>query len=129
MHAGFAGVVSPVFVGRDAELAVARTLSIGPSLPTPGCCSSPAKQESARPASSTRRLDYAKQHGMQVLSGHCVQLGTEGLPVRADRRSAARAHPATPGREQLDEVLGPARELVSRLIPTLGETPRERRPR
>jgi DNA-binding CsgD family transcriptional regulator/tetratricopeptide (TPR) repeat protein len=122
VHAGFAGVVSPVFVGRDAELAVARTM-IDRALHTDSGLLLVAGEAGV---GKTRLVDeaarYAKQQGMQVLSGHCVQLGTEGLPF-APIAEALRELIRDTGREQLDQVLGPARELVSRLIPTPGDTP------
>ena len=127
MHAGFAGVVSPVFVGRDAELAVART-AIDRALHTDSGLLLVAGEAGV---GKTRLVDeaagYAKQHGMQVLSGHCVQLGTEGLPF-APIAEALRELIRDTGREQLDEVLGPARSWSAALIPTLGER-RRRRPR
>jgi DNA-binding CsgD family transcriptional regulator len=122
VHAGFAGVVSPVFVGRDTELAIARTM-IDRALHTDSGLLLVAGEAGV---GKTRLVDeaagYAKRQGMQVLSGHCVQLGTEGLPF-APIAEAMRELIRDTGRDQLDQVLGPARELVSRLIPTLGDTP------
>jgi DNA-binding CsgD family transcriptional regulator/tetratricopeptide (TPR) repeat protein len=69
----------------------------------------------------TRLVDeavrVARQRGVRVLFGHCVQLGTQGLPF-APVVEALRELVRGTGRDELEEVLGPARDLVARLIPS-----------
>ena len=74
------GVVSPVFVGRATELAMARSL-VDRALAGDSSIlllAGEAGVGKTRLAEETAR--YARARGMQVLAGHCVQLGTDGLP-------------------------------------------------
>jgi DNA-binding CsgD family transcriptional regulator/tetratricopeptide (TPR) repeat protein len=112
-------LVSPVFVGRDTELAIARELleriAAGDS----------AQLLVAGEAGvgKTRFVEElaatARGNGTRVLSGRCVQLGTDGLPF-APVAEALRELVRETGTQQLDELLGPARELVSRLVRSSG---------
>ena len=120
MQAGSTGVVSPVFVGRDAELAVTRAAIERALGGDAGLLLVAGEAGVGKTRLVDEAADYARAHGMQVLAGHCVQLGAEGLPF-APIAEAMRELIRDAGREQLDELLGPARLLVPRLIPTLGE--------
>jgi DNA-binding CsgD family transcriptional regulator/tetratricopeptide (TPR) repeat protein len=120
VEAGSTGVVSPVFVGRNAELAVARAgidraLNRDAGLLLVAGEAGVGKTRLVHEAAA-----YARRQGVQVLSGHCVQLGTEGLPF-APIAEALRELIRDTGRDQLDRLLGPARQLVARLIPSVGE--------
>jgi predicted ATPase/DNA-binding CsgD family transcriptional regulator len=120
VQAGSTGVVSPVFVGRDAELTVARSILDRALNHDSGLLLVAGEAGVGKTRLVDEATDYARQHGMQVLSGHCVQLGTEGLPF-APIAEALRELIRGTGREELDALLGPARELVARLIPSAGE--------
>ncbi|GAA0974526.1 LuxR family transcriptional regulator [Acrocarpospora macrocephala] len=111
-------VVSPVFVGRQEELVslaaeVTRAekglsgfVLVGGEA---GVGKSRLIQEAAR---------VAEAAGVRVLTGRCVELGPEGLPL-APLAEALRAltRSASPG--QLDAWLGPARGPLSHLLPSL----------
>ncbi len=60
----------------------------------------------------------AVQAGFTVLTGHCVELGAEGLPL-APLIDALRALSRTLSPGELAEVLGPARPGLGRLLPEL----------
>ncbi|MBP2707466.1 AAA family ATPase [Microbispora sp. RL4-1S] len=109
-------VASPVFVGRQEELASlareAAQVAVGAvRLVLVGGEAGVGK---------TRLVEEAAQAaaGLHVLWGHCVELGPEGLPlaplVEALRMLARSASP-----QQLDDWLGPARGPLSQLLPSL----------
>jgi len=113
-----ASVVSPVFVGRNGEMA-----------------SLAAQMQRARSGDAafaliggeagvgkTRLVDelaaQASDAGFMVLVGHCIELGAEGLPLAPlvdALRALARSAPA----DELAELLGPARRGLARLLPEL----------
>ncbi|HEU5008246.1 MAG TPA: AAA family ATPase [Jatrophihabitantaceae bacterium] len=108
-------MVSPVFVGRDSELAIAREL-------LERIAAGDAAQllvAGEAGVGKTRFVEElaatARTNGARVLSGRCVQLGTDGLPF-APVAEALRELVRETGTQQLDELLGPARELVHRLV-------------
>ena len=114
--------VSPVVVGREREraelaalLAAARASETGLVL-----LSGEAGVGKTRLVDETVRLAAAS--GMRVLSGHCVQLGSEGLPF-APLVEALRDLTRSTGPDELAAILGPARRLMPRLAPTLGDAP------
>jgi len=120
VQTGSFGLVSPVFVGRHAELRVARSILDGALTRDSGLLLVAGEAGVGKTRLVEETVAYARRNGMQVLSGHCVQLGTEGLPF-APVAEALRELIRGTGREQLDALLGPARELVARLIPSAGE--------
>ena len=112
--------VSPVVVGRAREraelaalLAAARASETGLVL-----LSGEAGVGKTRLVDEAARL--ATSSGMRVLSGHCVQLGSEGLPF-APLVEALRDLTRSTSPEELATILGPARRLLPRLMPALGE--------
>lgn len=120
---GAAGMVSPVFVGRDAELATARAAlrRIAGDQTTLLLVAGEAGVGKTRFVAEVSRI--AREDGIRVLAGRCVQLGTGGLPF-APVAEALRELVRGIGVEQLDEVLGPARGLVARMVPAAGEVER-----
>jgi predicted ATPase len=114
----FGGVTSPVFVGRDAELAVlsdvvrqvlkgqARAVLVGGEA---GMGKSRLVAEAAA---------MAERAGFRVLVGHCVEIGADGMalvPLVEALRTLAR----TTRPDELAALLGPARVELSRLLPEL----------
>jgi DNA-binding CsgD family transcriptional regulator len=111
-------VVSPVFVGRQEELvslagevARAETGVSGFVLVSgeAGVGKTRLVEEAAR---------VAEAAGVRVLTGRCVELGPEGLPL-APLAEALRALKRSASPEQLDAWLGPARGPLSHLLPSL----------
>lgn len=116
-----AGIVSPVFVGRSAELAAVRALIERAENGESGVMLISGEAGVGKTRLADEAVRHARDRQLQVLSGHCVQLGTEGLPF-APVAEALRELVRTTGRERLEEILGPARELVARLLPVTGAT-------
>ena len=113
-------VVSPVFIGRREELAslaglLDRIRVQGPAFALVGGEAGVGKTR------LTRELaELAAEQGCCVLTGQCVELGGEGLPLAPlvdALRTLARTMP--PG--ELAEVLGPAAPALSRLLPELAQ--------
>ncbi|MBO3749803.1 AAA family ATPase [Streptosporangiaceae bacterium NEAU-GS5] len=111
-------VVSPVFVGRQEELAsltveVTRATSGVPRFVMVGGEAGVGKSRLVEEAARV-----AAESGARILSGRCVEVGSEGLPltpiVEALRTLAKSATP-----EQLDRWLGPARGPLAHLLPSL----------
>jgi DNA-binding NarL/FixJ family response regulator len=113
-------VSSPVFVGRHAELDRLTDAFIGTV-----ASGRPATRIVAGDAGigKTRLIgelvQRAERDGARVLVGECMQLGETGLPF-GPIVSALRplVHNEEPGR--LDELLGPGRVELARLLPDLG---------
>ena len=113
-----AALVSPVLVGRRTELetllaALGRAESGVPAVVVVGGEAGVGKTRLVEDAAA-----QAAERGARVLAGACGQLGGEGLPfaplVDALRTLARSTEP-----EELDEVLGPARGELARLLPEL----------
>jgi DNA-binding CsgD family transcriptional regulator/tetratricopeptide (TPR) repeat protein len=113
-----ANVVSPVFIGRRDELATLAGLldqarSLGPAVALIGGEAGVGKTR------LTRELaELAADQGCCVLTGQCVELGGEGLPL-APLVDALRTLARTIPPDVLAGVLGPAAPALSRLLPEL----------
>jgi DNA-binding CsgD family transcriptional regulator len=117
-----ATVVSPLFVGRRGDLAeIAEALAAAtarePQAVIVGGEAGVGKTRLVEEAAAA-----ARDQGARVLTGACVELGGEAMPlsplVEALRSLARSVEPAA-----LDELLGPARGELARLVPELGEPP------
>jgi len=112
-------MVSPVFIGRREELsALAALLSqaLGRE-PAFALISGEAGVGKTRLASELTR--QAAEAGFRVLTGQCVELGAEGLPL-APLVDALRTLTQTMPRDELNAVLGPAaRRGLAGLLPEL----------
>ncbi len=113
-----ASLVSPVFIGRRAELSALSALLERVS----GAESAFATVGGEAGVGKTRLIgelaERAAGAGFLVLTGQCVELGAEGLPLAplADAlRAVARSMPPS----ELAAVLGPARPSLARLLPEL----------
>ena len=111
-------VVSPVFIGRRAELASLAALtkqvqSGEPAFVLVGGEAGVGKTRLVRELSGR-----AAEAGFLVLTGQCVELGAEGLPLAPlidALRMLTRAMPP----EELAAALGPAGAGLARLLPEL----------
>lgn len=119
------GVVSPVFIGRQSQLSVAHELVDATSRGESGLLLVAGESGVGKTRFVAEVADYARAQGIRVLSGRCVQLGPEGLPLAPVAEALRELVRDTAG-EHLDEILGPARELVARLVSAAGTGPRER---
>src|SRR5215470_16213531 len=111
-------VVSPVFIGRRAELAslaglLDRVRAQGPAFALIGGEAGVGKTRLAR-----ELAELADGQGCCVLTGQCVELGGEGLPL-APLVDALRALARTLPPDVLASVLGPAAPALARLLPEL----------
>ncbi|HET9079807.1 MAG TPA: AAA family ATPase [Trebonia sp.] len=112
------GIVSPVFVGRDQELAMlaAAMATAGHGDPVFALVGGEAGIGKTR---LTEELAArAGAAGFTVLTGNCVELGAEGLPL-APVISALRALSRILPPPELAGVVGPAAGGLSRLLPEL----------
>src|SRR6185312_5181507 len=111
-------LVSPVFVGRDAELA-ALTAALDAAV-----AGEPAVVLLSGEAGvgKTRLVEEAAERagaaGARVLTGSCIEMGGEGLPfgplAHAFRSLMREASP-----EELDAFIGPARSELAQVLPDL----------
>ncbi|MFG1705874.1 AAA family ATPase [Nonomuraea sp. M3C6] len=114
--------VSPVFVGRQEELA---TLASELSRVRAGrACFVLVGGEAG--IGKTRLVDeairLAETSGLRALTGRCVELGPEGLPL-APLAEALRALTRSASPEQVDAWLGPARGPLAHVLPSLEPIP------
>src|ERR1700749_1665896 len=117
-----ANVVSPVFIGRREELAslagqLEQARAKEPASPRIGGEAGVGKPRIARELAA-----LAAGQDWCVLTGQCVELGGEGLPLAPlvdALRTLARTTPA----DLLADVLGPAGPTLSRLLPELARGP------
>ncbi|HEY1702885.1 MAG TPA: AAA family ATPase [Trebonia sp.] len=112
------GIVSPVFVGRDRELAeladaMERARRGDPVFAVVGGEAGIGKTRLAEEFEAR-----AVGAGLVVLTGNCVELGAEGLPF-APVISALRALTRVMSPGDLAEVVGAAGHGLSRLLPDL----------
>ncbi|MFG1689491.1 AAA family ATPase [Nonomuraea sp. NPDC049269] len=115
-------VVSPVFVGRHEELAtLASELS---KVQTGRACFVLVGGEAG--IGKTRLVDeatrLAETSGLRALTGRCVELGPEGLPL-APLAEALRTLSRSASPEQVDAWLGPARGPLAHVLPSLEPIP------
>jgi len=111
-------LVSPVFVGRDAELA-ALTAALDAAL-----AGDPAVVLLSGEAGvgKTRLVEEAAERasaaGARVLAGSCIEMGGEGLPF-GPLAHALRSLMRDTSPEELDAFIGPARSELAQVLPDL----------
>jgi DNA-binding CsgD family transcriptional regulator len=118
MLRGVAVLISPVLVGRRREIealhaAFERAVAGEPGVVVVGGEAGVGKTRLVEEAAGA-----AGGAGARVLTGACVQLGGEGVPF-APLVDVLRTLAGTTPREELDELLGPARGELARLFPEL----------
>jgi DNA-binding CsgD family transcriptional regulator len=111
-------LVSPVLVGRQAELgllvsSLQRAVAGEQSTVLVGGEAGVGKSRLVH-----ELIDQARQSGTRALVGGCVELDGGGIPF-APLVDMVRALAAELGAEDLDLVLGGAREEIARLVPEL----------
>jgi DNA-binding CsgD family transcriptional regulator len=112
------GLQSPVFVGRRDEVAALTALCDRARAGEPGFAIIAGEAGVGKTRLVTELTGYVDGSGFTVLTGHCVELGAEGLPL-APLIDALRTLARTMSRGELTEVLGPARRGLGRLLPEL----------
>ncbi len=112
------GLQSPVFVGRRDEVAALTALCDRARAGQPGFAIVAGEAGVGKTRLVTELAARADGSGFTVLTGHCVELGAEGLPL-APLIDALRTLARTTSRAELAEVLGPARRGLGRLLPEL----------
>jgi len=120
-------VVSPVFIGRRGELTslgalMDRARAQEPAFAVIGGEAGVGKTRLVREAA-----EQAAEAGFLVLTGQCVELGAEGLPL-APLVDALRILARTLPPQELARVLGPAAPVLARLLPELLPDAAARRP-
>ena len=124
-----ASLVSPVLVGRQAELeslagALERVLAGDQVTVLVGGEAGVGKSRLVH-----ELIGRARDAGARVLVGGCVELGGGGIPF-APLVDMIRALAGELSADRLDDVLGSARPEIGRLVPELGDgTPRSAGPR
>jgi DNA-binding CsgD family transcriptional regulator len=113
-----ANVVSPVFIGRREELSSLASLLEGIQDGEPAFALIGGEAGIGKTRLTRELAALAADRDYCVLTGHCVELGGDGLPlaplVDALRTLARTLPPAV-----LASVLGPAAAALSRLLPEL----------
>jgi DNA-binding CsgD family transcriptional regulator len=109
-------VVSPVLVGRERELArlgaaLDRTVAGEPGVVLVG-------GEAGIGKSRLIQTVLESRDDVRVLTGGCIELSGEGLPL-VPLVDAMRALARTTSPDELDRFLGPARPELARLLPEL----------
>ena len=111
------GVVSPVFIGRREEVASVAALMGRAQAGEPAFALVSGEAGVGKTRLVSELAALAAGAGFLVLTGQCVELGAEGLPL-APLVDALRALARTTGPEALAEVLGPAGPGLARLLPS-----------
>jgi DNA-binding CsgD family transcriptional regulator/tetratricopeptide (TPR) repeat protein len=114
-------LVSPVLVGRRRELGRLRALLKHAIAGEPVVALVAGEAGVGKTRLIQEISQVATDLGVRVLSGGCVELGGEGIPLAPlvdALRTLARSTPA----EELDQLLGPARREFARLLPELDPT-------
>ncbi len=110
-------IVSPVFIGRRDEItALAALLDRAGSEPAIAVIGGEAGVGKTRLVGEL--TEQASGAGFLVLTGQCIELGAEGLPL-APLVDALRTLARTTPPDVLAEVLGPAGPSLARLLPEL----------
>src|SRR5262245_36006456 len=110
------GVVSPVFIGRREEVASVAALMGRAKAREPAFALVSGEAGVGKTRLVNELAALAVGAGFLVLTGQCVELGAEGLPL-APLVDALRSLARTTGPEALAEVLGPAGPGLARLLP------------
>ena len=111
-------VVSPVFIGRHEEMASLASLMRRAQAREPAFVLIGGEAGVGKTRLVRELAAQASDAGFLVLTGQCIELGAEGLPL-APLVDALRMLARTTPPEALAGVLGPARAGLARLLPEL----------
>src|ERR1700743_2149897 len=111
-------VVSPVLIGRQGELGLLGRLLEQASTGEPGFALIGGEAGVAKTRLARELGTRAADAGFLVLTGQCVELGAEGLPL-APLIDALRTLTRVMAPDELADVLGPAGASLAGLLPEL----------
>ncbi|MEA2445032.1 MAG: hypothetical protein QOJ12_2324, partial [Thermoleophilales bacterium] len=111
-------VTSPVLVGRQGELEALDAVLAESAEGRPAAALVSGEAGVGKSRLLAELAVRAADRGTRVLVGHCVELAEGELPY-APIIGALRALSADLGPDELDDVLGPARSELTRLVPDL----------
>src|SRR4051794_15773773 len=111
-------LVSPVLVGREAELAAVMAAFAAAVAGDPAVVLLGGEAGVGKTRLVEEAAERARAAGARVLLGGCVELGGEGVPLMPVT-DALRSLLRESDPEQLDTFLGPARSELARLVPEL----------
>src|SRR5580658_4240028 len=111
-----ASVVSPIFIGRREEVASVTALMGRAQAGEPAFVLVGGEAGVGKTRLVGELAARAAQAGFLVLTGRCVELGAEGLPL-APLVDTLRALARSTAPEALAELLGPAGSGLARLLP------------
>jgi DNA-binding CsgD family transcriptional regulator len=120
-------VVSPVFVGRQEEIAALTALLDRVQRGEPAFAVIGGEAGVGKTRLIAELAAQAESAGFIVLPGHCIELGAEGLPL-APLVDALRALTHAIPADELAQVVGPAAAGLARLLPELSPDPAARMP-
>ncbi|HKO28867.1 MAG TPA: AAA family ATPase, partial [Solirubrobacteraceae bacterium] len=112
------GLVSPVFVGRGPELAAMVAALDSAVAGEPAIVLVGGEAGVGKTRLVEEAADRARAGGARVLTGSCIELGGEGLPL-SPVVDALRTLTRVMDPDELDGFLGPARADLARLLPEL----------
>src|SRR4051794_11572876 len=119
MHPGMRrDLVSPLFVGRETELATMTTALESAVAGTPTVVLLGGEAGVGKTRLVEEATERAHAAGARVLAGSCIELGGEGLPFGPLAHAFRTLMRDTPP-DELDALLGPARPEFPRVLPDL----------
>src|SRR3954451_16400371 len=119
MHPGMRrDLVSPLFVGRETEMATLTTALERAVEGTPTVALLGGEAGVGKTRLVEEAAERARAAGTRVLTGSCIELGGEGLPF-GPLAHAFRMLMRDTSPEELDALLGPARSEFARVLPDL----------
>jgi DNA-binding NarL/FixJ family response regulator len=119
MHPGMRrDLVSPLFVGRETELATMTTALESAVAGTPTVVLLGGEAGVGKTRLVEEATERAHAAGARVLAGSCIELGGEGLPFGPLAHAFRTLMRDTPP-DELDALLGPARPEFARVLPDL----------
>jgi ATP/maltotriose-dependent transcriptional regulator MalT len=111
-------LVSPVFVGRDAELAALTAALDAAVAGDPAVVLLSGEAGVGKTRLVEEAAERASAAGVRVLAGSCIEMGGEGLPF-GPLAHALRSLMRDTSPEQLDAFIGPARPELAQVLPDL----------
>src|SRR3954453_3880025 len=119
MHPGMRrDLVSPLFVGRETELATMTTALESAVAGTPTVVLLGGEAGVGKTRLVEEATERAPAAGARGLAGSCIELGGEGLPFGPLAHAFRTLMRDTPP-DELDGLLGPARSEFARVLPDL----------